>query len=91
MVNILQKIAFYIYIYQGRQRAPEIMVNMLLNGDKKYNKKKRNKMKRKKWRKMKKAAKKSNKRLDRKARTKKKRNDNDVSSTVGAHDVSKQE
>ena len=52
------------FLYQGRQRAPEIMVNMLLNRDKKYNKKKRNKTKRKKWRKTKKAAKKSNERLD---------------------------
>lgn len=77
------------FLYQGRQRAPEIMVNMLLNGDKKYNKKKRNKTKRKKWRKMKKAAKKSNERLDRKARAKKKINDNDVSGTVGTHDVTK--
>ncbi|KAG2203207.1 hypothetical protein INT46_008991 [Mucor plumbeus] len=77
------------FLYQGRQRAPEIMVNMLLNGDKKYNKKKRNKTKRKKWRKMKKAAKKSNERLDRKARAKKKINDNDASGTVGIHDVTK--
>ncbi|KAG2202343.1 hypothetical protein INT46_004668 [Mucor plumbeus] len=45
--------------------------------------------KRKKWRKIKKAAKKSNERLDRKARAKKKINDNDVSSTVGAHDITK--
>ncbi|KAG2197190.1 hypothetical protein INT46_003352 [Mucor plumbeus] len=65
------------------------MVNMLLNGDKKYNKKKRNKTKQKKWRKMKKAAKKSNERLDRKARAKKKINDNDVSGTVGTHDFTK--
>jgi len=77
------------FLYQGRQKAPEIMVNMLLNEDKKYNKKKRNKTKRKKWRKMKKAAKKSNERLDRKARAKKKINDNDVSGTVGTHDVTK--
>jgi hypothetical protein len=40
-------------LYQGRQRAPEIMVNMLLHGDKKYNRKKRNKKKDKKKKKLK--------------------------------------
>ncbi|KAG2202266.1 hypothetical protein INT46_009992, partial [Mucor plumbeus] len=73
----------------GRQRAPEVIVNMLFNGDKKRNKKKINKTKRSKWRKMKKAAKKRNELLDRKARAKKKRNDNSISSTVKAHDITK--
>jgi hypothetical protein len=35
-------------LYQGKQRAPEMMVNMLLNGGAKYNRKKRFKKKNKK-------------------------------------------
>ena len=38
MVKILQEIAFF--LCEGGQRAPEIMINMLLNVDKKYSKKK---------------------------------------------------
>lgn len=41
-------------LYQGRQRAPEYMVNMLLDGTPKYNKKKRRKKSRNKQRKKKK-------------------------------------
>jgi hypothetical protein len=87
MVKILQEIAFF--LCQGGQRAPEIMINTLLNVDKKYSKKKINKTKRKKWRKMKKAAKKSNECLDRKVRTQKKRNDSGISGAVRTHDVTK--
>ena len=37
------------FLYQGRQRAPEIMANMIINGGSKYNRSKRsNKKKRKK-------------------------------------------
>ena len=40
------------FLYQGRQRAPEIMANMIINGGSKYNRSKRsNKKKRKKERK----------------------------------------
>ncbi|CEP17611.1 hypothetical protein [Parasitella parasitica] len=33
------------YLYQGRQKAPQIMVNMLVNGGKKYNRRQRSKKK----------------------------------------------
>ncbi|KAI9483236.1 MAG: hypothetical protein EXX96DRAFT_479415, partial [Benjaminiella poitrasii] len=36
------------FLYQGRQRAPESLINMLLHGTSKYNRRKRNKKKKKK-------------------------------------------
>lgn len=37
----------HFYLYQGRQKAPQIMVNMLINGGKKYDRKQRKKKKKK--------------------------------------------
>ncbi|KAI9257816.1 hypothetical protein EDC94DRAFT_522238, partial [Helicostylum pulchrum] len=53
LINIVALFAFYgprtakdrFNLYQGRQRAPELMVNMLLHGTSKYNRKKRGKRK----------------------------------------------
>ncbi|KAI7908326.1 uncharacterized protein BX663DRAFT_482514 [Cokeromyces recurvatus] len=45
-VSVLQKKCFQ--LYQGRQKAQETMVNMLINGDTKYNRSRRNKKRRKK-------------------------------------------
>ncbi|KAI9467949.1 MAG: hypothetical protein EXX96DRAFT_511099, partial [Benjaminiella poitrasii] len=42
------------HLYQGRQRAPQMMVSMLFNGGTKYNKQKRSKKKKKKKNKKKK-------------------------------------
>lgn len=42
-----QKAKDRFYLYQGRQKAPQIMVNMLVNGSKKYNKRRRSKKKKK--------------------------------------------
>jgi hypothetical protein len=53
--NYLALFSFYGYqrseekfsLYQGRQQAPQMMVNYLVNGDKKYDRKKRRKRKKK--------------------------------------------
>lgn len=50
-------------LYQGRQRAPEIMVNMLLHGTSKYNKNKRLKGKEKKRKKRSRKKKRDKKKL----------------------------
>ncbi|KAI7906953.1 uncharacterized protein BX663DRAFT_426290 [Cokeromyces recurvatus] len=48
-------------LYQGRQKAQETMVNMLINGDTKYNRSRRNKKRQKKKKQKKKRKKKPNK------------------------------
>ena len=48
---------FRFFLYQGKQRAAELMVNMLLSGTKKYNKSLRSKTKKKKKKKNKKKSK----------------------------------